>query len=138
MATCSRLPFAPISYIGQKTSENAFGNTGSWAKIRHNIRIGAKIDRKRDNNGSCTDLMLRSDCLAVLSEYRHVLTDVAIVERYPELTAEKAQIALRRLRYVGDVLRSVKSRFDYSRDPKDAKFIELAIAGKSNAPRVRR
>ena len=67
----------------------------------------------------------------VIAEYREVLTYPAIVERYPELDFEKVEIALRRLRYVGDVVRRVKSRFDYQRDPKDAKFIELAIAGRA-------
>ena len=65
----------------------------------------------------------------VLSEYRGVLTNNAIHDRYSELTSEKVEVALRRLRYVGDTLRSVESRFDYPGDPKDAKFIELAIAG---------
>jgi putative PIN family toxin of toxin-antitoxin system len=66
---------------------------------------------------------------AVLAEYRAVLTDPAIIERYPELTSPKIEIVLRRIQYVGDVLRAVKVRFDYPRDPKDSKLIELAIAG---------
>jgi len=65
----------------------------------------------------------------VVSEYRAVLTDPALVERHPELALEKVETALARLRYVGESLRSVNARFDYPRDPKDSKFIELAIAG---------
>ena len=65
----------------------------------------------------------------VLTEYRNVLTDPEIVERYPELTARKVEVALRRLAYVGDVVRSGACQFAFPRDPKDAKFIELAIAG---------
>jgi len=65
----------------------------------------------------------------VLSEYRDVLTDPEIVERYPELTTEKVEVALRRFRYFGDIVRSQTIKFDYPRDPKDEKFIELAIAG---------
>lgn len=67
----------------------------------------------------------------VLSEYWLVLSDASIVERYPELTYEKVELALRRLRYVADVFRTVRTRFDYARDPKDAKFIELAITGRA-------
>jgi len=85
-------------------------------------RIVDACDRRRV-------LMLLSKPL--LAEYRAVLTYPAIVERYTELTSEKVEIALRRLQYVGEVLRAVKARFDYPRDPKDSKVIELAIAGRA-------
>lgn len=65
----------------------------------------------------------------VLSEYRAILTAPEVVERYPELTTERVEVALRRLRYVGDFFRSVRVTFEYARDPKDEMFIELAIAG---------
>ena len=65
----------------------------------------------------------------VLAEYRAVLTAPEITQRYPELTEEKVEVALRRLTYVADVVRSMRTKFEYSRDPKDEKFIELAIAG---------
>jgi putative PIN family toxin of toxin-antitoxin system len=83
-------------------------------------RIVDACDRRRV-------LMLLSRPL--LAEYRGVLTDPGIVERYPELTTPKVEIVLRRLQYVGEVLRAVKARFDDPRDPKDSKVIELAIAG---------
>lgn len=67
----------------------------------------------------------------VVSEYRAVLTDDDIVRRYPNITPEKVEITLRRLRYVGDVLRSAGAKFDYPRDPKDEMIIELAIAGEA-------
>jgi len=67
----------------------------------------------------------------VLAEYWAVLSDPSIVERYAELTHEKVELALRRLRYVGDVFRIVRTRFEYPRDPKDAKFVELAITGRA-------
>ena len=35
---------------------------------------------------------------------------------------------IRRLRFVGDYLRSPRSRFDYRRDERDQKFLELAIS----------
>jgi len=68
----------------------------------------------------------------VLSEYRDVLKDPGIVERYPDLTAENVDLALRRLRYVGETLRTRQTFFDFPRDPRDSKFIELAIAGRAS------
>jgi uncharacterized protein len=67
----------------------------------------------------------------VLTEYRVVLTDHKITERYPELTAEKVDVALRRLCYFGDILHPIRARFHFPRDPNDEKFLELAIAGRA-------
>jgi predicted nucleic acid-binding protein len=41
------------------------------------------------------------------------------------------ETAIARLRFRGDYLRRVTERFHYPRDPLDAKFIELAIAGRA-------
>jgi hypothetical protein len=46
----------------------------------------------------------------VLEEYRVVLGDPAIVERVPKLTVERVEVALRRFRYLGEYLRTVRSR----------------------------
>lgn len=67
----------------------------------------------------------------VLTEYRAVLTDPVIVERYPELTIDQVEVALRRFRYFGDYLRVVRASFEFARDPRDAMLIELAISGKA-------
>jgi putative PIN family toxin of toxin-antitoxin system len=67
----------------------------------------------------------------LLSEYRAVLTDPVIVTRFPELTEEKVEVALRRFRYVGEYVRVIKARFEYPRDPLDEKLIELAIAARA-------
>lgn len=67
----------------------------------------------------------------VLSEYRTVLTDPAIINRYPVLTLERVEVALRRFRYVGDYLRVVRTKFEFARDPRDAMLLELAISGKA-------
>jgi putative PIN family toxin of toxin-antitoxin system len=68
---------------------------------------------------------------AVLGEYRYILNQPELVERFPQLTIERADESLRRLRYVGDIFDSLPAAFDYPRDPRDAKFIELAIAGRA-------
>jgi putative PIN family toxin of toxin-antitoxin system len=64
----------------------------------------------------------------LLDEYRAVLTDPELVERFPQLTAELVAVSLHRLRFVSDYIRSPDIRFRYSRDPRDEKLIELAIA----------
>lgn len=61
----------------------------------------------------------------VLAEYRSILTAPFIVERYPELTPRTVELMLRRLRYVGDVIDTSTIHFDFLRDPKDEKIIEL-------------
>ena len=67
----------------------------------------------------------------VLAEYRTVLTFPSIVARYPEFTGRKVEITLRRLRYVADVVSTAGVRFEFPRDPKDAKLVELAIAARA-------
>lgn len=65
----------------------------------------------------------------LLAEYRAVLRHPAIVARFPNLTARRVEMALHRLRYVGDEYRTVRARFELERDPRDAMFVELAIEG---------
>jgi putative PIN family toxin of toxin-antitoxin system len=67
----------------------------------------------------------------ILSEYRTVLTDPVIVDRYPELEAERVEVALRRLKYYSEYLQVVRVRFEFARDPRDAMLLELAIAAKA-------
>jgi uncharacterized protein len=67
---------------------------------------------------------------SLLAEYRTVLTHPEIASRHPELTSERVELVLRRLRYVGDILRC-HSHFEFARDPKDEKLIELAIEGRA-------
>jgi len=68
----------------------------------------------------------------VLSEYRRILNAPAILERHPDITPRAIELVLRRLRYFGEYFPSVNVRFRFSRDPDDAKLIELAIAGGAN------
>ena len=65
---------------------------------------------------------------SVLDEYRAVLSDRDIRRRFPDITPELVEVTMRRLRFVGDYLRSARVRFELPRDVRDEKFIELAIA----------
>ena len=90
----------------------------------------------RSASGKIVDAMGRRAVVLLLSkpllaEYRAVLTDPVIVARYPELTEEKVEIALRHFRYVGEYIKAVKARFEYQRDTRDEKLIELAIAARA-------
>ena len=67
----------------------------------------------------------------VLSEYRTILLHPGIVARFPLLTPRRVELALRRLRYIGDEYRTIRAKFEFQRDPRDAMFIELAIEGEA-------
>jgi len=67
----------------------------------------------------------------LMAEYRAVLSDSAVLERFPDLTEECVEVALRRLRYFGEYLANVRTRFEFERDPRDEKLIELAIAARA-------
>ena len=66
---------------------------------------------------------------AVMNEYRTMLLHPEIVARFPGFTTRRVAVALQRLRFIGDFCGNVRARFEFPRDPRDAKFIELAIAG---------
>jgi putative PIN family toxin of toxin-antitoxin system len=68
----------------------------------------------------------------LLAEYRYILGDPEIVTRYPVLEERKVKLVIVRLTYIGEMIRSVRKRFNFPRDPKDAKLIEAAIAGKAD------
>jgi putative PIN family toxin of toxin-antitoxin system len=63
----------------------------------------------------------------VIDEYRFTLLSTVITDRFPQITSKLVESAIQRLRFVGDYIRHTKAHFDYARDPRDAKFIELAI-----------
>ena len=63
----------------------------------------------------------------VLDEYRAVLSHPGLVEKFPALSTRNVAFLIQRLRFVGEYVRSPRARFEYPRDPLDAKFIELAI-----------
>ena len=64
----------------------------------------------------------------VLDEYRAVLLDDVMMARFPEITPRLVDVTIRRLRFVGDYVRTPGVRFEYRRDERDQKFLELAIA----------
>lgn len=67
----------------------------------------------------------------VIAEYREILLGEELTRRFPSLTRKRVETAIARLRFRGEYLRRVTERFHYPRDPLDAKFIELAIAGRA-------
>jgi putative PIN family toxin of toxin-antitoxin system len=67
----------------------------------------------------------------LIAEYRLVLTEQKLVERYPELQPAKIKTAIERLMYIGEIGATHQVRFDFARDRKDEKLIILAIAGQA-------
>jgi putative PIN family toxin of toxin-antitoxin system len=65
----------------------------------------------------------------VMAEYRAVLLHPAIAARHANLTSRRVALVLHRLRYIADDYETAHVNFELPRDPLDAKFIELAIAG---------
>jgi putative PIN family toxin of toxin-antitoxin system len=67
----------------------------------------------------------------VLLEYRDVLLDRGLIGQFPLLTRRRVEKVIERIAFSGDYIRNVRRTFKYDRDPLDAKFIELAIAGRA-------
>lgn len=67
----------------------------------------------------------------MLAGYRAVLLHPTITNRFANLTRRRVELALHRLRYVADEYRIARLRFELDRDPRDAMFVELAIAGEA-------
>ena len=65
---------------------------------------------------------------SVVREYRVILADPELVERYPQLELARVKASVERVEYVGEKIQP-RVRFDFPRDPKDARFIELCITG---------
>ena len=68
----------------------------------------------------------------ILTEYRLILQRPAILHNYPEISRPDVKDALERLLFVGDYYRKVGVRFSFTRDPKDAPFLELSIAASAS------
>ncbi len=63
----------------------------------------------------------------VLDEYRAVLAHPSLQDRFPEMAAKNIAYLMKRLLFVGEYMRTPRARFEFPRDPRDEKFIELAI-----------
>ena len=74
-----------------------------------------------------TILMLLSR--PVMREYHNVLARDELTHAHPAIKPEVVRLVIERLRYFADVVDPVRARFRYDRDPDDACFVELAIAG---------
>jgi putative PIN family toxin of toxin-antitoxin system len=100
-----------------------------------NILVRELINRRSDS-GRILHACENRRAVALLSrelllEYNFILHDSGVVTRYPELETSRVKTAIERLIYVGDFLRTVSIRFEFSRDRKDEKLITLAIAGQA-------
>ena len=66
----------------------------------------------------------------VIAEYREILNDTELVGTDPDVAAAVRDL-LDALCFVGEYVSPVRARFELPRDPDDAIFIELAIAGRA-------
>jgi putative PIN family toxin of toxin-antitoxin system len=67
----------------------------------------------------------------VVDEYRLILMDPIILSRYPQLSVTAVEASIRNLVYLSEDFRLIRTRFEFPRDPKDEKFLALAIAGRA-------
>jgi putative PIN family toxin of toxin-antitoxin system len=65
----------------------------------------------------------------VMREYRDVLTRDELTQPHAAINPHVVKLVIERLRYFADFIDPVRARFRYERDPYDACFLELAIAG---------
>ncbi len=63
----------------------------------------------------------------ILDEVRDVLSRPKIRQKNPRITDERVDALLARLTEKGTLLESVPKHFSYERDPKDEKYINLAV-----------
>ncbi len=62
-----------------------------------------------------------------LAEIEEVLTRPKFRNRFPSLTDEMIQVFLDDVKSKAEILKNVPSHFSFARDPKDEKYINLAI-----------
>jgi putative PIN family toxin of toxin-antitoxin system len=63
----------------------------------------------------------------ILEEIGDVLTRPKLQARYPLLTRNRARVLIEILELKAELVRNVPSRLTYARDPKDEKYLNLAI-----------
>lgn len=86
---------------------------------------GKLMDRLDQGEG----ILLLSD--ALLREYRGILFHPDVRNHFAALHLIDVEKVLMRLRYRSEKVETAGVHFAYDRDPKDAKLIELAIAGRA-------
>jgi putative PIN family toxin of toxin-antitoxin system len=64
----------------------------------------------------------------ILAEIQDVITRPKLQAKYNRLTNERAEKLIEILRTKATVIKKVPSVFSYARDPKDEKYINLAVA----------
>jgi putative PIN family toxin of toxin-antitoxin system len=64
----------------------------------------------------------------VLAEIQDVITRPKLQAKYSRLTDERAEKLVEVLRTKATLIKNVPSVFNYARDPKDEKYINLAVA----------
>ncbi len=67
----------------------------------------------------------------VMDEYRIILFDQTIMKRYLQVSPRTVELTLRSLAYFSESIDDGRTRYAFSRDPKDEKFLVLAIAGRA-------
>jgi putative PIN family toxin of toxin-antitoxin system len=67
----------------------------------------------------------------VLIEIRDVLTRPKVLLKYPHVTTESVDIFIGRIMVKAAFIKNPVTHFEYSRDPKDQKYINLAAEAKA-------
>ena len=68
----------------------------------------------------------------ILREIADVLTRPKLQAKFSLLTAERAEKLVQMLRRKATLIKDVPQLFDYARDPKDEKYINLAVVAKAD------
>jgi len=67
-----------------------------------------------------------------LAEIEDVLTRPKFRNRFPSLTDEMIEVFLKDIKDKAVILKNAPPVFDYSRDPKDEKYVNLAVEAKAD------
>lgn len=89
------------------------------------------VARSKSPANACFDLVREGKIelylsAEILAEIEDVLTRPKFRNRFPSLTDEMIEEFLTEIKNLAVILKNVPSRFTFSRDPKDEKYINLA------------
>lgn len=107
----------------------------SWEKIRAvfdcNIFIQVLLNPK-SVAAKCFDLVLKREIVlfvskATLDEVRNVIFRPNIISRLPDATKERIEMFIEQIVDNAVYLKTVPSKFEFERDPKDEMIIDLAV-----------